>query len=401
MSTFTRRSFIGKTAVAIGSFTALQKVVGADRSKSDPGPANPGLDGQNPDSIWPPPTDSKSLVQNFKYPFSFANKRTYEGGWSREVTIRELPVSKDMAGVNMRLTAGGVRELHWHTSGEWAIMLYGTARITAIDADGKSFVADVKKNDLWFFPSGIPHSIQGLNPDGCEFMLVFDDGEFSESETVLLSDAMAHLAPEVLAKNFTVGEKAFANVPKQELFIFQTDLPGGLADDQKSAAGALGKSPKDFGFRTMEIQPTKQTKGGEIRIVDSRDFKVTTTAMAMVTVHPGGMRELHWHPNADEWQYYIAGKGRMTVVATGNKARTMDFQEGDVGYVQKTLLHYIENTGDKDLIFLEMFKSSLYQEFSFSEWLAHTPSELVMAHLKVDKATYDAFPKNGISVTPL
>ena len=400
MSTFTRRSFIGKTAVAIGSFAALQKVAGANHP-SDPGPANQPLDGQNPDSIWPPATDSKSLVQNFKYPFSFANKRVYEGGWSREVTIRELPVSKDMAGVNMRLTAGGVRELHWHTSGEWAIMLYGTARITAIDADGKSFVADVKKNDLWFFPSGVPHSIQGLNPDGCEFMLVFDDGEFSESETVLLSDAMAHLAPEVLAKNFTVGEKAFANVPRQELFIFQTDVPPSLADDQKSAAGALGKSPKDFGFRTMEIQPTKQTKGGEIRIVDSRNFKVTTTAMAMVTVHPGGMRELHWHPNADEWQYYIAGKGRMTVVATGNKARTMDFQEGDVGYVQKTLLHYIENTGDKDLIFLEMFKSSLYQEFSFSEWLAHTPSELVMAHLKVDKATYDAFPKNGISITPL
>src|SRR6266403_1556081 len=401
MSTFTRRSFIGKAAVAIGSFTALQKVVGADRSKSDPGPANPALDGQNPDSIWPPPTDSKSLVQNFKYQFSFANKRTYEGGSSREVTIRELPVSKDMGGGNMRMTAGGVREFHWHTSGEWAIMLYGTARITAIDADGKSFVADTKKNDLWFFPSGIPHSIQGLNPDGREFMLVFDDGDFSESETVLLSDAMAHLPPEVLAKNFTVGEKAFANVPKQELFIFQTDVPPSLADDQKSAAGALGKSPKDFGFRTMEIQPTKQTKGGEIRIVDSRNFKVTTTAMAMVTVHPGGMRELHWHPNADEWQYYIAGKGRMTVVATGNKGRTMNFQEGDVGYVQKTLLHYVENTGDTDLIFLEMFRADRYREFSFSEWLAHTPPELVMAHLRIDKATYDAIPKNGAVVTPL
>ncbi len=401
MSTLTRRNFIGKTAVALGSIAALQKVAGADRSKSDPGPANQPLDGQNPDSIWPPPTDSKSLVQNFKYPFSFANKRTYEGGWSREVTIRELPVSKEMAGVNMRLTAGGVRELHWHTSGEWAIMLYGTARITAIDADGKSFVADVKKGDLWFFPSGIPHSIQGLNPDGCEFMLVFDDGEFSESETVLLSNAMAHLPLPVLAKNFTIGEQAFVNVPRQELFIFQTDVPGEVDADQKSAAGALGKSPKDFGFPTMEMSPTKRTKGGEIRIVDSRNFKVTTTAMAMVTVHPGGMRELHWHPNADEWQYYIAGKGRMTVVATGNKARTMDFQEGDVGYVQKTLLHYIENTGDKDLIFLEMFKSSLYQEFSFSEWLVHTPSELVIAHLKIDEATYDAFPKNGVSVTPL
>jgi oxalate decarboxylase len=104
-------------------------------------------------------------------------------------------------------------------SAEWAIMLYGTARITAIDADGKSFVADVKKNDLWFFSSGIPHSIQGLNPDGCEFMLVFGDGDFSESETVLLSDAMAHLTPEVLSTNFGVGEQAFANLPKQELFI--------------------------------------------------------------------------------------------------------------------------------------------------------------------------------------
>jgi oxalate decarboxylase len=400
MSEFTRRNFIGKAAVAIGSFAALQKVAGAGHP-TDPGPANPGLDGQNPNSIWPPVTDSKSLVQNFKYPFSFANKRVYEGGWSREVTVRELPVSKTLAGVNMRLTAGGVRELHWHTSAEWAIMLTGTARITAIDAEGKSFVADVAKIDLWIFPSGIPHSIQGLGPDGCEFMLVFDDGDFSESETVLLSDAMAHLPPEVLSKNFTVGEQALKNLPKQELFIFQTDVPGELATDQKMAAGAMGKSLEDFAFRTMEMPPTKQTKGGEVRIVDSSKFKVATTSMAMVTVRPGGLRELHWHPNADEWQYFISGKGRMTVVATGNKARTMDFQEGDVGYVQKTLLHYVENTGDTDLVFIEMFKSDRYQDFSFSEWLAHTPPELVMAHLNIDKATFDAIPKNGGVIMPI
>jgi oxalate decarboxylase len=400
MSILTRRNFLGSIAAA-GGLAALQQVMGADRSKTQPGPSNPELQAQNPDSMWPPSTDSKSLVQTFKYPFSFANKRVYDAGWSREVTVRELPVSKSMAGVNMRLTAGGVRELHWHTSAEWAIMLYGTARITAIDAEGKSFVADTKKNDLWFFPSGVPHSIQGLEPDGCEFLLVFDDGEFSESETVLLSDAMMHLPPSVLSKNFSVAEQAFANLPKEELFIFQADLPAKLEDDQKTAAGALGKSSRDFAFRTDAMKPTKQTKGGEVRIVDSRNFKVTTTTMAMVTVHPGGMRELHWHPNADEWQYFIAGKGRMTVVATGNRARTMDFQAGDVGYVQKTLLHYIENTGDTDLIFLEMFKADRYEEFSFSEWLAHTPPQLVMAHLKIDKATYDAIPKGGGVIMPL
>jgi oxalate decarboxylase len=149
----------------------------------------------------------------------------------------------------------------------------------------------------------------------------------------------------------------------------------------------------------MEMPPTKRTKGGEVRIVDSSTFKASTNvAMAMVTVHPGGLRELHWHPNADEWQYYISGKARMTVVATGNKARTMDFQAGDVGYVEKTLLHYIENTGDTDLVFLEMFKSSFYQELSLSEWLSHTPPELVMAHLNIDKATFDAMPKDELVI---
>jgi len=364
-----------------------------DRSQTDPGPQDGPMDAQNADSAWPPATDSKSLVRNFKYPFSFANKRTYEGGWSREVTVRELPISTTMAGVNMRLTAGGVRELHWHTSGEWAIMLYGTARITAIDKDGKSFVADLKQNELWFFPGGIPHSIQGLAPDGCEFMLVFDDGSFSESETVLLSDAMAHVPPEVLAKNFSVAQDAFKDIFRKELFIFQTAVPGSLQDAQKAAAGEMGNSPTDYAFRTMEMQPTKSNKGGEVRIVDSNLFKVTAISMAMVTVHPGAMRELHWHPNADEWQYYIAGKGRMTVISTGNLARTMDFQAGDVGYVEKSLLHYVENTGDTDLIFLEMFKSPFYQDLSLSEWLAHTPPELVMAHLNIDRATFDALPK--------
>jgi oxalate decarboxylase len=397
---FTRRGFLGIGSAALAA-AGIVPALAADRSRSDPGPGNPALDAQNTDSMWPPSTDSKSLVPTFKYPFSLANKRVYEGGWSREVTVRELPVSKSMAGVNMRLTAGGVRELHWHTAAEWAIMLYGTARITAIDADGKSFVADVKKNDLWYFPSGIPHSIQGLDPDGAEFMLVFDDGNFSEAETVLLSDSMAHIPREVLSKNFNVAEQALKNLPRQELFIFQTEVPGTLEADQKAAAGALGKSPTDFAFHTMEIPLTKRTKGGEVRIVDSSKFKVSATvAMAMVTVRPGGLRELHWHPNADEWQYYISGKGRMTVVATGNRARTMDFQAGDVGYVEKTLLHYVENTGDTDLVFLEMFKSSSYQDFSLSEWLAHTPPELVMAHLQIDKATFDKIPKDEFVIIP-
>ncbi len=224
-----RRGFLGMGSAALAAAGLISTASAAgqeqkqypskdSRSASAPGPGNAALDGQNPDSFLPPPTDAGG-VQTFKYPFGLAHKRMQEGGWSREVTIRELAISKTIAGVDMRLTAGGIRELHWH-------------------------------------------------------------------------------------------------------------------------------------------------------------------------------------PNADEWQYYMCGNGRMTVFATGGRARTMDFQAGDVGYIQKTLPHYIQNTGTTDLKFLEMFKSSYYQDLSLSEWLTHTPPELVMQHLGIDKATLDAMPKENVAVMP-
>ena len=408
---WTRRGFLGMSSAALaaaGVLAANQPAAQSqdagpkknDRSRSEPLATNSALDAQNADSVNPPPSDAGG-VQTFKYPFSIAHKRLHEGGWSREVTVRELAVSKTLAGVNMRLTAGGVRELHWHTAAEWAFMLYGTARITCIDFDGKSFVTDVKEGDLWYFPPGVPHSIQGHPPDGTEFLLVFDDSNFSEYETVLLSDWMAHTPRDVVAKNFVVPQAAVEVMPKKELFIFQAALPGPLAEDQRKAAGALGPSPIDFAFRTMDHSPTKRTKGGDVRIIDSSSFKAAQNiAAALVTLKPGGLRELHWHPNADEWQFFISGKGRMTVFATGGRARTMDFETGDVGYVQKTLPHYIENTGNSDLKFLEMFKSSYYQDLSLSEWLSHTPPDLVTAHLNLDKATLEAMPKEKPVILP-
>jgi oxalate decarboxylase len=409
---WTRRGFLGVSSAALAAAgvlgaekTSATENPGAqnpqtNRSTSDPGPTNSVLDAANPSGNHPLASDAGG-VPTFKYPFSFAHKRQYGGGWSREVTVRELAVSKSLAGVNMRLTAGGVRELHWHTAAEWAYMLYGSVRITCIDADGKSFVADVKEGDLWYFPTGIPHSIQGLAPDGGEFLLVFDDGNFSEYETVLLSDWMAHTPKDVVAKNFGVGQSALAKMPEKELFIFQAEMPGSLEDDKRIAAGVLGASPVDFAFRTTQAAPSKRVKNGEARVIDSSSFKIAQgIAAAVVTVKPGGMRELHWHPNADEWQFYFGGKARMTVFATGGRARTMDFETGDVGYIQKTLPHYIENTGTTDLKFLEMFKSSFYQDLALSEWLTHTPPELVSAHLNLDKATLDALPKDKPLIMP-
>ena len=130
------------------------------RGGTDPGPRNIPIEMQNPDIFVPPPTDH-GTVANLKFPFSASHMRL---GWTRQVTERELGISKEIAGVDMRLNTGGVRELHWHKAAEWAYMLYGRARITAVDEEGRQFVDDVGVGDLWYFPKGIPHSIQGSAP---------------------------------------------------------------------------------------------------------------------------------------------------------------------------------------------------------------------------------------------
>jgi oxalate decarboxylase len=367
-------------------------------NETDPSPKNLPLAAQNPDSEWAPSTDS-GTVKPFKYSFALAHKRIESGGWTRQVTARELPVSTTIAGVEMRLTAGGVRELHWHVEAEWSIMLKGSARITAVDHEGKSFVSDVGEGDLWLFPPGVPHSIQGLGPDGCRFLLVFDNGNFDEFHTFLLTDWLAHTPKEVLAKNFNVPTSTFDKVPKKELFIFQTGLPGDLKAEQAQAGQGTGAVAKSFDFKASAMKPTKVTRGGEVKIIDSKIFSVTPISAAIVTLKPGGLRELHWHPNSDEWQYYITGKARMTVFAAASTARTMDFEEGDVGYVPISSPHYIENTGDSDVIFLEIFKSGEYQDISLAEWMAHTPHLLMDQHLGVGLPMLDSIPKQEIVIT--
>jgi oxalate decarboxylase len=243
-------------------------------NETDPGPRNLPLAKENADSVWSPPTDNGS-VKPFKYSFAVARKRIESGGWTRQVTVRDLAISKDIAGVEMRLTTGGVRELHWHVEAEWAIMLYGNARITAVDHDARSFVSDVGEGDLWLFPPGVPHSIQGLGPDGCRFLLVFDDGNFDEFHTFLITDWLSHTPKEVLAKNFNVPESIFDKVPKKELFIFQTALPGNLTAEQAQAAQGTGIVPKSFDFKASQMKPTKITRGGEVKIIDSKIFPVT------------------------------------------------------------------------------------------------------------------------------
>jgi oxalate decarboxylase len=291
--------------------------------------------------------------------------------------------------------------LHWHTADEWAIMLYGNARVTVMNPDGTMFIDDLGKGDLWLFPAGFPHSIQGLGPDGCEFLLVFDEGNFTEDGTFLLSEFVAHTPRDVLVKNFGLDKDAIAKLPKRELYIFPANLPLSLAQDKAAIGGRRVESPIPYTFKMSAMAPTRKTAGGEVRIVDSRNFPVSkNVAAALVTLKPGALRELHWHPNASEWQFWIAGKGRMTVVMNEGRARTMDFNANDVGIVPRVAGHYIENTGDTDATFLEMFKADQFIDVSLNQWLRRVPPEAATAHLNLDQELIANIPAEKAVVIP-
>ncbi|QHC37483.1 oxalate decarboxylase family bicupin [Komagataeibacter xylinus] len=357
------------------------------------GPRNLPLERENPDLMASPDTDA-GTIPNLKFSYGTARNRLGTGGWAREITERELPVATTLAGVNMRLNRGGYRELHYHKEAEWGLMLAGKARVTALDPQGRDFIDDVQAGDIWNFPAGVPHSIQGLEDDGCEFLLVFDDGSFSENETFLISDWLAHTPRHILAKNFGVPAAKFDNLPKDvehSRWIFSGAVPGPIEDER--VPSPLGQSPVKYTHHLMEQKPIKAA-GGEVRIVDSTNFPAASTiAAAIVVVEPGRLRELHWHSNNDEWQYFIRGKARMTVFASGGKARTFDYSAGDVGYVPFGMGHYLENIGDEPLVFLEAFKSSQFADFSANQWLALSPHDMVKAHLNVDDETIAALSK--------
>jgi oxalate decarboxylase len=405
-----RRSVLGATAAALsagalGSVTALgqtQKQV--EKGKSDgsainAGPINKALEGLEPDTYLPPDTD-RGVIEPIWYSFDLVHRRIQPGGWTRQVTQRELPSSKDVAGVTMRLSAGSYRELHWHDANEWAYMLSGNARVTVFEPNGKIFIGDVSEGDLWFFPTAHPHSIQGLGPDGCEFLLVFDEGNFSEYTTFLLTGYLAHTPSKVLSQNLNIPEAQLSALPESGLYIFPGTVPGSLEDDRKAVGGPAVASKLNYTFRMKAMKPLAETPGGSVRVVDSNNFPAAKTiAAGLFNVKPGALREMHWHPES-EWQYFISGSGRMTVFASAGQATTMDYKANDVGFVPAIAGHYIQNTGNDDLAFLTLFKTSEFVEFSLNQWLRHLPVPMTEQHLRLSPTAIAMIPDKSMNIIP-
>ena len=227
-------------------------------------------------------------------------------------TSRKPPCSnsrppENIAGVLVTLHPGGIRELHWHANAtEWAYVISGRCRVSVTDPQGHTEITDFAAGDVWYFPRGYGHAIQAYGPDDCRFIEVFDNGHFSGFATFSSTDWLAHTPPEVLAKNFGVPASVFADFPKREVFIGAGEVPAPLPPDPPF--GSQNTGPLTHRYR-MEAQQPRVLAGGDIRIASMKEFPISEKMTGVIMrIKPGGLRELHWHPNADEWQFFLAGR---------------------------------------------------------------------------------------------
>ena len=381
MTDLSRRNVIGAAAtgsVMAAAASASEALAQGGQPRFGPSPA---------------PLSGKELP-SFRFPLGAQPVKNYEGGWAKEATVAEFPVSEKLAGVLMQLSPGALRELHWHANAaEWAYVLKGRCRVTTIDPQAHSEVLDFAAGDVWYFPRGHGHSIQGLGPDDCQFILVFDNGYFSEFGTFSITDWLGHVPAEVLAKNFGAPAATFAAFPKREVYMAKGSVPPPLPSDP--APGSLNIGAATHRYRLL-AQRAETYSGGTMRIVSEREFPISTTMTgALLRIKPGGLRELHWHPNADEWQYYVRGRGRMTVFGSHGRARTDEFAAGDVGYVPQGYGHYIENLGSEELEAVLVLNNGNYESISVTAWMAANPDLLLATNFKVPEKIFAGFPKRA------
>lgn len=344
---------------------------------------------QAPSAAPPTPPTAGNGIPNFAFNLGGAPLgKNKLGCWSREANVTEFPVSTGLAGVLMSLAPGALRELHWHANAaEWAYVISGQCRITVIDPQFNHETSDFGAGDVWYFPRGFGHSIQALGTESCVFLLVFDSGYFSEYATFSISDWIGHTPPAVLAKAFGVPASTFANFPKDEVYFAAGAVPGPLPASPPPGSAQTGPFPHRY--HLLAQKPREEPGGVKLRLVSSQEFPISSSMTgALMDIAPGGLRTLHWHPNADEWQYYLTGRARMTVFLSQGRASTVELGPGYVGYVPRGCGHYIENIGPDPVQAVVAFNSGEYEEITLTEWMASNPPQLLATNFSQPEALF-------------
>jgi oxalate decarboxylase len=345
----------------------------------------------------PDPLLSGPELPTFKFALEASAGKVVGGSFGKEATVEKLPISKGLAGVSMRLEPGVMRELHWHaTAAEWAFVLSGRVRTTVVDPQGCGEVNDFAPGDVWYFPRGHAHMLQCLGDEPCHFILIFDNGYFSEFGTFSISDWLGHVPKPLLAKNLGVPVADLASFPTSEVYFAAGPQP-----PEPAATPLQGNNlpPLTHKYSLLSGVPHREFAGGREWRVDSSKFPISTTVTGVVLdLEPGALRELHWHPTADEWNYVIAGQVSVTLFGSHGRLRTETLSQGDVGYIPQGYGHSIENIGQTACRVLVALNTGVYQAIDLSQWLASNPADVLATNFGQPVDLFAKFPRRDVFI---
>ena len=381
MSEFHRRDFVtGAAAFAAGMIAAL---VGARQAEAG--------DTSFMNNV-PDPLLSDKELPSFKFSLEKSKGKVIGKNTAKEATVKQFPISKGIVGVSMGLEPGAMRELHWHaTAAEWAFVDKGRLRTTVIAPGGYTETNDFEPGDVWYFPRGYGHMLECLGDEPCHFVLIFDNGYFSEFGTFSISYWIAQTPPALLAKNFGLPKSTFDGFPQKEVYFAQGAVP-----PEKAAAPLAGPKspPQTHKYRLLANPLHVDNKGGRLYLVDSTKFPISkTVAGAVLELDPGALWELHWHPTADEWQYVFEGKVSVTLFGANGRYRIETLEKGDVGYIPQGYGHSLENVGDKRCRVLIGFNAGVYEDIDLTEWMAGNPLDVLATNFGKSPDLFEKFPR--------
>lgn len=388
MSGFQRREFIASAA-------ALAAVVTATLGRTKEAEAgDPSFMNNVPDPLL-----SGKDLPTFTFALEKSEGKVIGNSYGKEATVAQLPISKGIAGVSMRIEPGAMRELHWHaTAAEWAYVDKGRVRTTVFDPQGHSETNDFEPGDIWYFPRGHGHMLECLGDEPCHFILIFDNGYFSEFGTFSISDWIGHTPKPLLAKNFGLPESAFDGFPKKEVYFARGSLP---PESPAAPPAGLELPQRTHKYRLLNDEPIVNNKGGRLWMVDSNKFPIAkTVAGAILELDVGALRELHWHPTADEWQYVLEGKVSVTMFGSGGRYRIETLEKGDVGYIPQGYGHSLENVGDTPCRVLIGFNTGVYEDIDLSAWMAGNPLDVLATNFGRPASLFEKFPKRDVFIAP-
>ena len=387
-----RRNFLGTAALSAGGLVALSSAAAAD----DKGQFGEGGFGRQVQQLPPGAKtayhDPKDVAEmpDFVRSLDGSKPKITSGGWAKESTEHQLPIMKGLAGVHMFLDPGGSRELHWHAiAAEWAYVIEGQCQTVVLDPSGQTEVNNYRPGDLWFFPKGHGHSIQTVGDKPCHFILSFDNGSFSEHGTFSITDWVSLTPKDMLAKNFGgVSPALFDPFPKGETYIQSGPiLP---VSDARDAPWPKESTHK---FNLLkDVRSRRDFDGGSFYLATVDEWPISSTMSGgLMVIKPGQMKELHWNPNADEFHFYLRGKGQVAMFGSGGRGKVSDVKAGDSAYIPAGYGHGIVNSGDEDLEIVQTWNAGKFEEITLKHWVETSPKYLVSNNFAdVPNTTIDA-----------